>query len=80
LHPKLRAEIEEWATERATWPAQELALAQPDRVASLVLWSSFPAPDGFHACGLAAVSHPCGGPATYRPGWSRWGCSPRGSL
>jgi pimeloyl-ACP methyl ester carboxylesterase len=38
--------------------AQELVLAQPDRVASLVLWGTYPALDAYQACGMAALSHP----------------------
>jgi pimeloyl-ACP methyl ester carboxylesterase len=37
---------------------QELALANPERVNSLVLWGTWPALDGFQACGLAAFRHP----------------------
>jgi pimeloyl-ACP methyl ester carboxylesterase len=38
--------------------AQELALAAASRVDSLVLWGTWPALDGFQACGLAALRHP----------------------
>jgi pimeloyl-ACP methyl ester carboxylesterase len=38
--------------------AQELVLAHPDKVASLVLWGTWPALDGFQACGMAALSYP----------------------
>jgi pimeloyl-ACP methyl ester carboxylesterase len=38
--------------------AQELVLAEPDRVDSLVLWGAWPALDGFQACGLAVLRYP----------------------
>ena len=41
-----------------TLVAQELALAHPEKVASLVLWGTYAALDGFQACGMAALSHP----------------------
>jgi pimeloyl-ACP methyl ester carboxylesterase len=38
--------------------AQELALAAPERVRSLVLWATWPALDGFQTCGLTVLRHP----------------------
>ncbi|WP_037079436.1 alpha/beta fold hydrolase [Pseudonocardia spinosispora] len=38
--------------------AQELVLAEPDKVDSLVLWGTWPELDGFQACGLAALRYP----------------------
>lgn len=51
-----RAHVLGWSLGSAV--AQELALAEPDRVASLVLWGTWPVLDVFQACGLAAVRHP----------------------
>ncbi|WP_445188392.1 alpha/beta fold hydrolase [Pseudonocardia sp. Cha107L01] len=41
-----------------TLVAQELVLAHPEKVASLVLWGTYAALDGFQACGLTALSYP----------------------
>jgi pimeloyl-ACP methyl ester carboxylesterase len=38
--------------------AQELALAHPEKVRSLVLWGTWSALDAFQACGLTAFSYP----------------------
>ena len=38
--------------------AQELALAEPERITSLVLWGTWPTLDGFQSCGLAALRYP----------------------
>jgi len=51
-----RAHVLGWSL--GTLVAQELALAHPGKVASLVLWGTYPALDGFQACGLAALSYP----------------------
>lgn len=51
-----RAHVLGWSLGSAV--AQELVLAEPDRVESLVLWGTWPVLDGFQACGLAALRHP----------------------
>ncbi|WP_028925979.1 alpha/beta fold hydrolase [Pseudonocardia acaciae] len=51
-----RAHVVGWSLGSAV--AQELALAEPGRVASLVLWGTWPALDMFQVCGLAALRHP----------------------
>jgi pimeloyl-ACP methyl ester carboxylesterase len=41
-----------------TLVAQELVLAHPEKVASLVLWGTYAALDGFQACGLTTLAYP----------------------
>jgi pimeloyl-ACP methyl ester carboxylesterase len=51
-----RAHVLGWSLGSAV--AQELALAAPEKVASLVLWGTWPVMDGFQASMLAALRHP----------------------
>lgn len=51
-----RAHVLGWSLGSAV--AQELALAHPDKVDSLVLWGTWPRVDGFQTCGLAALRYP----------------------
>ncbi len=51
-----RAHVLGWSLGSAV--AQELALAHPGKVASLVLWGTWPALDMFQVCGITALRYP----------------------